>query len=77
MIESSISPAYCGILEMKDGVLGQVTYGGTEYIVDRGGIATKDEPCHVDYAFPFTCKCNGRCEGEQEEQPDYGKHGGR
>ena len=54
---------------------GRITYDGLEYVVNRGGIAAEDEPCHVDYALPFTCKCNARCEGEEEEQSDDGKHG--
>lgn len=36
----------------------------------------EDEPRHVDYTFPFTCKYNGRCKGEEEEQSDHKKHGG-
>jgi hypothetical protein len=52
-----------------------MTYDRLEYVVNRGGIAAEDEPCHVDCALPFTCKRNTRCEGEEEEQLDCGKHG--
>jgi len=75
MIDFSISPAYSRILGREVGGWGRITYYGLEYVVNRGGIAAEDEPRHVDYAFPFTCEYNARCEGEEEEWPDYRKHG--
>lgn len=76
MIESSISLACSGILEGGCSGWGEIAYDGFEYIVDRGIVIAEDELCHVDRTFPFTRKCNGRSEGEEEEQPDCRKHGG-
>lgn len=75
MIDFSISPAYSGISGREADGWGRTTYYGLEYIVNRSRIAAEDEPCHIDYTFPFTCQYNARCEGEEEEQPDYRKHG--
>jgi len=67
MIESSISPAYYVSVGREGGGWGRMAYDGLEHVVNWGGIAVEDEPCHVDYALPFACKYNDRCEGEEEE----------
>ena len=54
----------------------RIAYDSLEHVVNRVGITVEDELRYIDYAFPFARKCNSRCEGEDEEQPDYGKHGG-
>ena len=44
-----------------------MAYDGFEYVVNWGVVVVEDELCHVDCAFSFTRKRNGRCAGEEEE----------
>ena len=74
MIEASISSAYFTILEGKSRGYVRRTYGGSEHVVNRGVVVVKNEPCHVDDAFPFACERDGRYEGGEEGQPDDRKH---
>jgi hypothetical protein len=52
--------------------LGGMAYNISKRVVNRGGIILKYDSCHVDYAFPFTCKYDVRREGDREQQPKYG-----